>query len=113
MGGNECCNNLNGTSRPFANNNEWAPSIGGAIKKDKTFFFVDTEGLRYILPSTTPVFAPSPNFMAATLANLSAIAPNEVPLYRQYFGLFQNAPGYNVTPFGPGDGGNCGVNIVG
>ena len=32
---------------------------------------------------------------------------------RQYFGLFQTAPGYNVTAFGPGDGGNCGVNIVG
>ncbi len=36
-----------------------------------------------------------------------------MPLYQRYFGLFQNAPGYNVTPFGPGDGGNCGVNIVG
>ena len=113
MDANDWFNNLNGTSRPFANNNEWAASLGGPIKKDKTFFFVDTEGLRYIVPSTTPVFAPTPNFMAATLANLSAIAPNEVPLYRQYFGLFQNAPGYNATAFGPGDGGNCGVNIVG
>ena len=72
MDANDWFNNLNGTSRPFANNNEWAASIGGPIKKDKTFFFVDTEGLRYIVPSTTPVFAPSPNFMAATLANLSA-----------------------------------------
>jgi hypothetical protein len=113
MDANDWFNNLNGTSRPFANNNEWAASLGGPIKKDKTFFFVDTEGLRYIVPSTTPVFAPSPAFAAATLANLSTIAPNEVPLYQRYFGLFQNAPGYNVTPFGPGDGGNCGVNIVG
>jgi hypothetical protein len=113
MDANDWFNNLTQTARPFANNNEWAASFGGPIKKDKTFFFVDTEGLRYIVPATTPVFAPSPNFMAATLANLSAIAPNEVPLYRQYFGLFQNAPGYNVTANGPGDGGNCGVNIVG
>jgi hypothetical protein len=113
MDANDWFNNLNGTSRPFANNNEWAASIGGPIKKDKTFFFVDTEGLRYIVPSTTPVFAPTPNFMAATLANLSQVAPNEVSLYQKYFGLFQNAPGYNATAFGPGDGGNCGVNIVG
>ena len=78
MDANDWFNNLNGTSRPFANNNEWAASFGGPIKKDKTFFFVDTEGLRYIVPSTTPVFAPTPNFMAATLANLSQVAPNEV-----------------------------------
>ncbi len=61
MDANDWFNNLNGTPRPFANNNEWAASIGGPIKKDKTFFFVDTEGLRYIVPSTTPVFAPSPS----------------------------------------------------
>src|SRR5579862_3447923 len=68
---NDWFNNLNSTPRPFANNNEWAASFGGPIKKDKTFFFVDTEGLRYIVPATTPVFAPSPNFAAATLANLA------------------------------------------
>jgi hypothetical protein len=113
MDANDWFNNLNGTSRPFANNNEWAASFGGPIKKDKTFFFVNTEGIRYIVPSTTPVFAPSPNFMAATLANLTANAPSEVPLYQRYFQLFQSAPGYNVTASGPGDGGNCGVPVAG
>ena len=109
---NDWFNNLKGTPRPFANNNEWAASLGGPIKKDKTFFFADTEGLRYVVPSTTPVFAPSPNFIAATLANLAANSPNSVALYQRYFQLFQSAPGYNVTPFGTGDGG-CGVAIVG
>src|SRR5580692_10452774 len=112
MDANDYFNNLNGTSRPFANNNEWAASLGGPIKKDKTFFFVDTEGLRYIVPSTTPVFAPTPAFAAATLQNLAANFPNDVPLYSKYFQLFQSAPGYNATAFGPGDGG-CGVPIVG
>ena len=112
MDANDWFNNLSGTPRPFANNNEWAASIGGPIKKDKTFFFVDTEGLRYIVPSTTPVFAPSPNFAAATLANLATVEPNSVPLYQKYFQIFQSAPGYNVTPFGQGDGG-CGIAIVG
>jgi hypothetical protein len=113
MDANDWFNNLNSTPRPFANNNEWAASIGGPIKKDKTFFFVDTEGLRYIVPSTTPVFAPSPNFAAATLANLAVTDPASVPLYSRYFQLFQSAPGYNVTAFSRGDGGNCGVPIVG
>ncbi len=112
MDANDWFNNLSGTPRPFANNNEWAASIGGPIKKDKTFFFVDTEGLRYIVPSTTPVFAPSPNFAAATLANLANVEPNSVPLYQRYFQIFQSAPGYNVTPFSQGDGG-CGIAIVG
>ena len=37
-------------ARPFSNNNQWAASFGGPIKKDKTFFFIDTEGIRYIVP---------------------------------------------------------------
>ena len=51
MNANDWFNNLNGTPRPFANNNQWAASVGGPIKKDKLFFFADTEGLRYIVPS--------------------------------------------------------------
>ncbi|HKD86337.1 MAG TPA: carboxypeptidase regulatory-like domain-containing protein [Terriglobales bacterium] len=113
MNANDWFNNLNGTPRPFANNNQWAASIGGPIKKDKTFFFLNTEGLRYIVPSSTPVFAPSPNFINATLANLAANDPSSVPLYTRLFNLYRSAPGYNVSAFGPGDGGNCGVAIVG
>ncbi|HZP22217.1 MAG TPA: carboxypeptidase regulatory-like domain-containing protein [Terriglobales bacterium] len=113
MDANDWFNNLSGTPRPFANNNEWAASFGGPIKKDKTFFFLNTEGLRYIVPASTPVFAPSPNFMNATLANLAANDPSAVPLYSRLFSLYQSAPGYNVSAFGPGDGGNCGVAIVG
>ena len=100
------------TPRPFANNNEWAASIGGPIKKDKLFFFVSTEGIRYIVPSTTQVFAPTPNYIAGTLANLAAVSPASLPLYQQLFNLYQTAPGYNASAFGPGDGG-CGAPIVG
>ena len=37
---------------PFNNNNSWAASVGGPIKKDKLFFFADWEGIRYIVPTT-------------------------------------------------------------
>ena len=59
---------------PFTNNNEWAASVGGPIKKDKLFFFADWEGIRYIVPSTATVFAPTVAFGDATLANLAATA---------------------------------------
>ena len=105
LNANDWFNNLSGTSRPFANNNEWALSFGGPIKKDKTFFFLNTEGIRYIVPASTPVFAPTPNFMAATLGNLAANDPSAVPLYTRLFNLYRSAPGYNASAFGLGDGG--------
>ncbi len=77
------------TPRPFANNNSWAASFGGPIKKDKTFFFLDTEGLRYIVPSSQPVYVPTPTFISQTLDNLAATAPNEVPLYQKLFNLYR------------------------
>ena len=112
MNANDWFNNLNGTPRPFANNNQWAASFGGPIKKDKLFFFVNTEGIRFILPAQSSVFSWSPNFAAGTLANLAAINPAEVPLYQKYFQIEQAAPGYNVTATSPGDGG-CDAPVVG
>ena len=107
---NSYLNNLTGTPLPFNNNNEWAASVGGPIKKDKLFFFADTEGIRYIVPSTQTVFAPTTAFANATLANIAATNPAELPLYSKAFSLFENAPGYNTaTPVNSiaagGDGG--------
>ncbi len=103
---NDYFNNLNGTPRPFANNNEWAASLGGPIKKDKLFFFADTEGIRYIVPSTVQVFAPTTAFANATLANLATASPASLPLYQKMFGLYQSATGYNrITPLANGNTG--------
>jgi hypothetical protein len=98
-------------STPFTNNNQWAASVGGPIKKDKLFFFADWEGIRYIVPVTSTIFAPTVAFGDATLANLAATAPAEVPLYSKAFSLYQGAPGYNtgtpVNPIGAGGDGGC------
>jgi len=75
LNANSFFNNQNGAPRPFDNANQWAASFGGPIKKDKTFFFVDTEGLRFVLPTSTNVRIPSPQFQAATLANLASASP--------------------------------------
>ncbi|HEY6937145.1 MAG TPA: carboxypeptidase regulatory-like domain-containing protein [Terriglobales bacterium] len=92
------------TPRPFVNDNQWAASIGGPIKKDKTFFFVDTEGLRVLIPVIRKVNIPSPQFEAATLANLAGTNPGEIPFYQRMFNLYNNANGAkgaaNVLPSG-------------
>ena len=80
------------TPRPFDNANQWAASLGGPIVKNKTFFFVDTEGLRLLIPTSVPVNVPSPQFETATLAN---IPPSEVPFYNRIFSIYNSAPGYN------------------
>ena len=82
------------TPRPFDNVNQWAASLGGPMIKDKTFFFVDTEGLRIVLPTVTPTNIPSPQFQAATLANLAATGnAAQIPFYQKIFSLYNSAPG--------------------
>jgi len=93
LNANSFFNNQNGAPRPFDNANQWAASFGGPIKKGKTFFFLDTEGLRFVLPTSTNVRVPSPQFEAATVANLVNASPGSVPFYNSLFSLYNNAPG--------------------
>ncbi|MGA9717212.1 MAG: carboxypeptidase-like regulatory domain-containing protein, partial [Acidobacteriaceae bacterium] len=81
------------TPRQFVNANQWAAAIGGPILHDKTFFFINTEGLRVIIPSRATVYAPSPAYQATTLANVAAAYPSEVPQYQRIFNLYNSAPG--------------------
>jgi hypothetical protein len=93
MNANNYFNKQSDVDRPFVNANQWGASFGGPIVKDKTFFFVNTEGLRVVLPTNQPVNIPSPEFQAATLANLAVSSPGSIPFYQQMFSLWNNAPG--------------------
>src|SRR5207253_6489788 len=81
----------------FDNVNQWAASIGGPIRKGKTFFFLDTEGLRVVLPVEEAggnlINVPSPQFQTAALANIAATQPAQLPFYQRMFTLYSNAPG--------------------
>jgi hypothetical protein len=99
-----------GNPRPFSNDNQWAASIGGPIIKDKTFFFVDTEGLRFITAEADTNFIPSASYEAGIVGDGScstgslAAAGNaaECGLYNQIFALYNNAPGaQNATSYDP------------
>jgi hypothetical protein len=96
LNANDWFNNANGTKRPRDNANQWAASIGGPIRKDKLFFFLDTEGLQLLIPITQPVVLPSPAFEAATIANIDvkfgATSASDA-FYRQMFSLYDHAPG--------------------
>ena len=108
LNANDWFNNFTNTPRPFANSNQWGGSFGGPIIKNKLFFFFDSEGLRYVLPSGgTPVYIPTTQFANAVLTNLQATQPNEVATYQKMFQLYAGAPGGSGAVPNPGDGG-CG-----
>jgi hypothetical protein len=93
-----------GDPKNFSNANQWAGSFGGPIKKDKAFFFFNTEGLRVVVPVSTAVAFPSQAFQTATIANLEnkdGFPANSatVNFYQNIFNLYNNAKGAaNAVP---------------
>ncbi|MGH9534309.1 MAG: carboxypeptidase regulatory-like domain-containing protein [Terriglobales bacterium] len=104
LNANNYFNNASGTAKPFSNANQWSWSIGGPIVKNKTFFFVDQEGLYLLIPTNQAVNIPTPQFQAATLANITAADPSQVPFYKTMFGFYNSAAGAasakNILPAG-------------
>src|ERR1700723_660009 len=86
--------NLNGIPRQKAVSNQYAAQIGGPIIRNKLFFFVDTEGIRYIEPSLSYVNFPSAAFQNTSLNTMPAAS---VPLYTQMFNLLTSSPFYKTA----------------
>ena len=96
LNANDWFNNETGTPRPFVNNNQWAASIGGPIKKDKMFFFLDTEGVRFISATSILTIVPSQAYQQAIVQNLPSFgANNSAGFYSSMFSLYNGAPGLN------------------
>src|SRR5258705_8537040 len=107
LNANDTFLNAGGRPRPFENNNQWAASFGGPIKKHKAFFFINTESLPYTFGSSSQVFVPTQglqNFILNT--SLPANNPAAIPFYHQIFNLYNNAPGVANAQAVPGD--SCG-----
>ncbi len=84
MNANDWFNKQSGIPRPFDNANQWAASIGGPIKKDKMFFYVNTEGLRVLIPVPSTIFVPTTGFEAAVVQNLKNLGDTaSIPYYCQ------------------------------
>jgi hypothetical protein len=91
LNANDFFNNQAGIPRPKAVSNQYAAQIGGPIKRDKLFFFADTEGIRYVQPSTGFVNLPSPALQASVLANPNITSDSKT----LYGGMFKGA---NASP---------------
>lgn len=100
-----------GQPKPFQNNNQWAADFGGPIKKDKAYFFVDTEGLRYVFATATNSFLPTPAFQNYVLSQIPASATS---FYQNAFALYNGAKGAaNAVPTANTCGGNAAANFQG
>jgi len=104
---NQFFSNEAGQGTPFNNFNQWQTGVQGPIWKNHTFFDVDYEGLRNLLPTASALtLIPSPQYQAATLANLTTNGnAAEVPFYQQVFNIYNNAPGAGAAT--PVAGGGC------
>lgn len=123
LNANSFFNKQTDSPRSFDNVNQWAAAIGGPIKKNKIFGFVNTEGIRVLIPEIGPVAAPSAAWQAAILSN-TAIAPSannplapygnlayngnssEANLYKAIFAYYNNAKNFSsgeLDPYGDPD----------
>jgi hypothetical protein len=116
MNANSFFNKYYGSPRSFDNANEWAAAVGGPIKKNKVFVFIDNEGMRVIIPQIGAVAAPSAAYQAAILAPAKTAskiyAPygnladhglsSESTLYKNIFSYYNNARGYASGQADPG-----------
>jgi hypothetical protein len=95
LNANDWFSNAFNSSRPFDIANQWAGSFGGPVQKNRLFFFFDTEGLRLLIPETLYGLLPSPQFEAATIANIDsrfgAISASH-DFYKKIFNLYNASP---------------------
>ena len=104
LNANDFFNNLSGIPKPKAISNQYAAQIGGPIKSNKLFFFVDTEGIRYLQPSTGFVNLPSAALQASVLANPN-ITSDSKGLYGAMFAGSNSSPALkNAIPVVTGSG---------
>jgi hypothetical protein len=104
LNANDFFNNLNGVPKSKAVSNQYAAQIGGPIKRDKLFFFADTEGIRFILPQTGFVNLPSPALQASVLANPNLSAASKT-LYGTMLTSTNASPAYaSAVPVTTGNG---------
>jgi hypothetical protein len=96
MNANSYFNNATSTPRSFVNANQYGGDFGGHIIKDKLFFYTNFEGLYLVVPTSTQAVVPSPEFAAATQANVNSVFPTNSSVqqfYQTIFKLYAGAPG--------------------
>ena len=119
LNANQWFNDLTATPEAFANANQGGAGLGGPIIRNKMFFFVNYETLRFVTSVPTQVVIPNAAYESATIANLSDTGQAaQVPFYNQLFSVYNNAIGastatpYNGTTYANAFEGNPKDNLV-
>jgi hypothetical protein len=96
----------NTSPKPDFSRNQFGGAVGGPIQKDKTFFFVDYEGLRQNLSVTTINIVPSADARNGIIHNSDGTTTNLTvdPLVKPFLSTFYPLP--NAGLLGTGNTGN-------
>ena len=101
-----------GNHKPRSAVNHFGGSLGGPIRRNKLFFFFDSEWVRIALPIVTPITVPTPEFENYVLEQLPRggvdsitgsvyqPAPELVPFYKKLFALYGNTAGTPLAVLG-------------
>ena len=105
-------NSTPGNQKPGSTVNHFGGSLGGPIRRDKLFFFFDTEWVRIALPIVSSITVPTAAFQTYVLQQLPLggkdtltgstyqPAPQLVPFYQKMFSLYQNTSGTPLAVLG-------------
>jgi hypothetical protein len=105
-------NSTPGSQKPRSTVNHFGGSLGGPIRRDKLFFFFDSEWVRIALPIVTATTVPTSAFQNYVLAQLPlggtdsvtgtvyAPSPQSVPFYEKMFSLYRNTSGTPLAVLG-------------
>jgi len=101
-----------GNHKPRSTVNHFGGSLGGAIRHDKLFFFVDSEWVRIALPIVTATTVPTSAFQSYVLQQLPQggtdsvtgtvyqPTPQSLPFYQKMFSLYANTNGIPLAVLG-------------
>jgi len=101
-----------GNHKPRSTVNHFGGSVGGAVVRDKLFFFFDSEWVRIALPIVTATTVPTLAFQNYVLQQLPLggtdsvtgsvyqPSPQSVPFYQRMFSLYGNTSGTRLTLLG-------------
>jgi hypothetical protein len=105
-------NSTPGNQKPRSTVNHFGGSLGGPIRRNKLFFFFDTEWVRIALPIVSATTVPTSAFQNYVLNQLPrggtdsiagstyAPAPQLVPLYQKLFSLYRTTAGAPLAVLG-------------